>query len=842
LAFLPGDGKGNLGTPVISAGPTATEEVVTFDLAVADLNNDGKPDLVALDYRLIGEGADFWDQLSYAGAYVYLNAGNGLFNEGQQFYFDSNDDPEWGGIKSATAVALGDVNGDGCIDAGVLDSEGVATLFPGQCDGTFNTTNPRIFGAGILAAAAMLVDVNGDGTFQAPKLLFSNPGATSYFATADLNGDGIPDLVEVAFDNSSGQATYRTYLGQAGGAFQLTGTYGPFTTAHSPFVSDFSLLYGAPDKPLWPLEPTLGDFNGDGKVDVMAYLTGTSGAVETSGGITMTVSGAWSDTSLQVLAGNGDGTLTPSNIVFSMGDDLAPQLAGNVNDDLRTDLVELDSYSSSYNVITAQAGNSFSVALVSSPILGTSGSLQVALAFAASTATTVQLSASDPNISIPASVTIPAGTVAQDVAFHIGGSFNSSHVFALTGEIGSESHTAYGSQATTTSGLGFAVAPATASGTFATVSVVPSQPAAYEFYVTSLGGYSTQLQGSCQGLPATGACGFSSTPIFLGAGSLITVTVTITTGLNAPTGTYSPTVVLTDGTVTQQLTIPLVVGTFALSISPASQITAETGEVSYSFWLSGTPGYTGPVQISVTGLPSGATAELNSSLYTTAAPVAFPLLTVNATPGTYPFTITGTAGPMTQSTSATLVVQAPPGFTSSITPSSATVTVGQSAKFAITLKSQNGATGTVNFLCSGLPSGTTCTFNPLAPSLPANGSASDTLTVQVNSMPAASPLQAPAPWPNPPGRFVTLWLITLSVGSALAMKWRRTPHLGASIAILLRIGSLFLATSSCGGGGGGGSGPSPSSPSPVVVTITVQANGAGVSTMQTLGNLTITVN
>src|SRR5208283_3472899 len=256
----------------------------------------------------------------------------------------------------------------------------------------------------------------------------------------------------------------------------------------------------------------------------------------------------------------------------------------------------------------------------------------VALAFPSSAATTVQLSASDPNIPLPASVTIPAGAVAQNVAFQIGGSFDPTHVFGLTGEIGSESHTAYGSQASSTSGLGFAVAPATSSGTFATVSVVPSQPASFEFFVTSLGGYSTQLQGSCQGLPATGACEFNPAPTDLSPGSLITVTVTITTGLTAPVGSYSPTIVFTDGSVTQQVTVPLVVGTFSLSISPTVQTTAETGQVSFNFWLSGTPGYTGPVQISVTGLPSGAMATLNTSEYTTSAPKAVPLVTNDMEP------------------------------------------------------------------------------------------------------------------------------------------------------------------------------------------------------------------
>jgi hypothetical protein len=190
-------------------------------------------------------------------------------------------------------------------------------------------------------------------------------------------------------------------------------------------------------------------------------------------------------------------------------------------------------------------------------------------------------------------------------------------------------------------------------------------------------------------------------------------------------------------------------------------------------------------------------------------------------------------------------VQAPPGFTGSVTPTSTTLAVGRAANFAITLTSQNGAAGAMNLQSVNLPAGTTCTFNPAAPTLPGNGSASDTLTVQVNAMPAAFAPQPSTLWRYARGRIVTLWLwfIALSLGSALGAKVRgRKRRLGAAVAVLAGMGLLFLAASSCGGGGGGGSAPSPSSPSPVVVNIAIQANGAEVSTMQTIGTLSITVN
>jgi len=84
-----------------------------------------------------------------------------------------------------------------------------------------------------------------------------------------------------------------------------------------------------------------------------------------------------------------------------------------------------------------------------------------------------------------------------------------------------------------------------------------------------------------------------------------------------------------------------------------------------------------------------------------------------------------------------------------------------------------------------------------------------------------------------------LFVAVLIVGLARQTEMKRWERrLGASMAIVIGIASLFLATS-CGGGGGG----SPNlPPPPVTFTITVQASGAGVSTTKTLGTLTISVN
>ena len=60
------------------------------------------------------------------------------------------------------------------------------------------------------------------------------------------------------------------------------------------------------------------------------------------------------------------------------------------------------------------------------------------------------------------------------------------------------------------------------------------------------------------------------------------------------------------------------------------------------------------------------------------------------------------------------------GYTLVVNPSNLTVVAGQSASTTFTFTPYGGYVGTVNFSCSGLPSGTSCTFSPSA--LTANGS------------------------------------------------------------------------------------------------------------------------
>lgn len=70
-----------------------------------------------------------------------------------------------------------------------------------------------------------------------------------------------------------------------------------------------------------------------------------------------------------------------------------------------------------------------------------------------------------------------------------------------------------------------------------------------------------------------------------------------------------------------------------------------------------------------------------------------------------------------------------PGFTVTANPSTVTVTPGQFATIQLTVTSQNGFSEAVNLSCSGLPGASTCNFNPVVLTPPANGSAVSAMQV-----------------------------------------------------------------------------------------------------------------
>ncbi|HWZ44085.1 MAG TPA: hypothetical protein VNW97_11440 [Candidatus Saccharimonadales bacterium] len=169
---------------------------------------------------------------------------------------------------------------------------------------------------------------------------------------------------------------------------------------------------------------------------------------------------------------------------------------------------------------------------------------------------------------------------------------------------------------------------------------------------------------------------------------------------------------------------------FSVSASPASQSVTQGAGTSYTTTVGAINGFTGTVNLSVSGLPSGATASFNPTSVANSGNSTLSVSTSSTTPaGTFTLTITGTSGTVSHSTTVTLVVQGPnPDFSISVSPTSLSVARGASGNYTVNIGAVNGFTGTVSLSVSGVPGHVTATFNPASVS----GSGNSTLTVAVS--------------------------------------------------------------------------------------------------------------
>jgi hypothetical protein len=289
--------------------------------------------------------------------------------------------------EGASAVAVGDFNGDGRPDLAVTIIFGhYVSVLLGNGDGTFQTAQNYNVGGTPLAVAVgdfnsdgrpdlavsnsdtnnvSVLLGNGDGTFQTAQNY--NVGNSPHgLAVGDFNGDGKPDL---AVTNGHSQ-NVSVLLGNGDGSFQPAQNYNTGTGGSIIAVGDFnsdgrpdlavvnqgvSVLLGNGDGTFqtaqnynvvgFTVSLAVGDFNGDGKPD-LAVLSANSNSF-TAGYVS-------------VLLGNGDGTFQTA-LNSNAGPSPGPVAVGDVNGDGKADLVTLPFNRNSVGVLLGNGDGSFQV-------------------------------------------------------------------------------------------------------------------------------------------------------------------------------------------------------------------------------------------------------------------------------------------------------------------------------------------------------------------------------------------------------------------------------------------------------------------------------------------------
>jgi VCBS repeat protein/IPT/TIG domain-containing protein len=191
-------------------------------------------------------------------------------------------------FSSPERQAVGDFNGDGKLDLAIADPSGVQVLLG-----------------------------NGDGTFQ-PPVLYPEPGTgVGSPIVGDFNGDGKPDVAGFT-TNAANQQVVFIMLGNGDGTFQP-----PIESPLDQSISGASEL-------------AAGDFNGDGKLDLVV--------------------GYNSVTAISVLLGNGDGTFQPF-ADYQTGPEPGAVAVGDFNGDGKLDVATANFGSFSGTTVSILLGN-----------------------------------------------------------------------------------------------------------------------------------------------------------------------------------------------------------------------------------------------------------------------------------------------------------------------------------------------------------------------------------------------------------------------------------------------------------------------------------------------------
>lgn len=320
LSIIFNKGKGKFAAPTsITVGEDPSE------VAIADFNGDGNPDLVVV----VATGDSGKGDVE-----VLLGNGDGSFGP-----------PVVIAVSLSPPIAVADFNGDGKPDIAVEGALGLA-VFLGNGDGTFSKLPAN---QSCLADAPFAVgDFNGDGVLDIASLCATKTAVQNMVVLLG-NGNGTfttgQTIQSIGSDVQGGGIVAAKFTGTANLdlAISLTGPAGPTTVAGSLVIytgngQGVFAEAGSFPAEIHPKSPITADFNGDGYPDIAVPNLACD--------------------SLSIYLNNGTGQFS-NPVTWTVGAVPVEVGAGDFNNDGFTDLAVTDNSDSAVAVLTGTGTGSF---------------------------------------------------------------------------------------------------------------------------------------------------------------------------------------------------------------------------------------------------------------------------------------------------------------------------------------------------------------------------------------------------------------------------------------------------------------------------------------------------
>lgn len=817
-----GNGDGTLQQMQLQSFPTPQQLAPYF--VVGDFNHDGITDVAWVPYLPPSPSVQ-----------ILFGSTSGTLVPGPTLQLTPSNPP-----ANVDYLTAADLTGNGNLDLVVGDD--LTYIFLNDGKGNFTQTasysvsgpalvadvnqdgKPDLLFQGVPEYGIYVVLGNGDGTFQAV------PGTHVAGPSADINGDGIADMVDIVPppNGQTGQSSIATGLGRGDGTFGV--------------LSQTASIPGQSLSNSYFLE--LGDFNGDGKIDAVAVQPGYPGPHCYPG------TPASQDAELFSYIGNGNGTFQAKGSGLDLGAIavVAQGVVGDFNGDGNPDLI-LPYYSFS-SCMTPQGllfipGNgdgTFGTPVEFSSASGNINNLNIVagdlnhdgkLDFIWSYNNAVYLGNGNGtfqqlplNVQIPQSAPIALADMNGDGILDL---IAGASIYAGNGDGSFQTTPLYTAPLPQYSSV-LSVAAGNVAG--------DGNPDLLEMY-TNPSLILSQISLSI----GDGRGNFSPDPNTYFAG--------LQTQAPATASSLALTRLNNSAPISGDQALDLLSSVDGVYVSSLlNQLNPAPGKAipftsTTALTASSTSAATGAsitLTATVTGInPTGSVYFTANATSLGTAPISNGMATLQTSfdnPGSYTATASyaGDQNNSASDSNPVSIAVANPDFMLSAQPAAATISPGQWATFTFTVTPAGGFAGTVKFSCGALPSEATCAFSS-ATVTPKNGAtASTTLTITTTAASSASlghdkPF---APW-IPTASLALAGLLSFAVTPRKSRRWNRLLRVLSAVVFLV---AIFLPLSGCGSG----STHPPTNPGTPPGSYTISVNAAdGANGLQHAAPVTLTV-